>query len=341
MNRIKYKELFEIINREKFEEEYLKTLFSIKGDLKKSKKYIDLQEKWAKILKRTKGYSKLKKYELKDLLIASFEELVEILSDANFKKNKSLIKKIEKNNIFNYKGKYNKIQTFFNKYTNELELWRCPYCDSAFTGFYKYKEKNQSIYDLDHFFPKSLYPFFALSLYNFIPSCQYCNERVKKADVIQINKTNIKKLLKSSPVSQNYNFTELVTLRFIPKIPTSIETNENETWHYAPLSQKNNKIYKIWFDTNEESQNKQIIDLFQLEDRYNSQAIKMNGLYLMDLKKRYPQSHINYICDLLNKQQNSNFNSIIHRTPEQIEKDIFHKDNKYGLLQKMKNDLLE
>lgn len=32
---------------------------------------------------------------------------------------------------------------------------------------------------MDHFYPKSLYPFLALSLYNFIPSCQVCNSRFK------------------------------------------------------------------------------------------------------------------------------------------------------------------
>ena len=32
---------------------------------------------------------------------------------------------------------------------------------------------------MDHFYPKSLYPFLALSLYNFIPSCQICNSRFK------------------------------------------------------------------------------------------------------------------------------------------------------------------
>lgn len=32
---------------------------------------------------------------------------------------------------------------------------------------------------MDHFYPKTEYPFLALSLYNFIPSCQICNSRFK------------------------------------------------------------------------------------------------------------------------------------------------------------------
>lgn len=35
---------------------------------------------------------------------------------------------------------------------------------------------------LDHFYPKSDYPFLALSLYNFVPSCQICNSRLFKGN---------------------------------------------------------------------------------------------------------------------------------------------------------------
>lgn len=34
--------------------------------------------------------------------------------------------------------------------------------------------------DIDHFFPKSKYPFFAVSLNNFVPACSYCNQKFKK-----------------------------------------------------------------------------------------------------------------------------------------------------------------
>ncbi|TCL67476.1 hypothetical protein EV196_10232 [Mariniflexile fucanivorans] len=29
--------------------------------------------------------------------------------------------------------------------------------------------------ELDHYYPKSLYPYFGVSFYNLIPSCQSCN----------------------------------------------------------------------------------------------------------------------------------------------------------------------
>ena len=51
----------------------------------------------------------------------------------------------------------------------------CPYCQRNYISSYGKK----TTADLDHFYPKSLYPFLALSLYNFIPSCQVCNSRFK------------------------------------------------------------------------------------------------------------------------------------------------------------------
>ena len=35
--------------------------------------------------------------------------------------------------------------------------------------------------DLDHFYPKSKYPFLAVTLSNLIPSCLFCNQRAKNA----------------------------------------------------------------------------------------------------------------------------------------------------------------
>ena len=59
----------------------------------------------------------------------------------------------------------------------------CPYCQRNYISSYEDKVENEEINkttaDLDHFIPKSVVPFLALSLYNFIPSCQICNSRMK------------------------------------------------------------------------------------------------------------------------------------------------------------------
>lgn len=55
----------------------------------------------------------------------------------------------------------------------------CPYCNRQYISSYVEKNISKTTADLDHFYPKSRYPILALSLYNFIPSCQVCNSRFK------------------------------------------------------------------------------------------------------------------------------------------------------------------
>ncbi|MBV9614492.1 MAG: hypothetical protein JO031_03445 [Ktedonobacteraceae bacterium] len=42
------------------------------------------------------------------------------------------------------------------------------------------EDKEKDLSDIDHFFPKSLYPFFAMHPFNLVPLCTDCNEKVKK-----------------------------------------------------------------------------------------------------------------------------------------------------------------
>jgi hypothetical protein len=62
----------------------------------------------------------------------------------------------------------------------------CPYCDSRLE-----KKQNVRICHLDHFFPKSVYPFLALHPYNLFPSCSNCNSHFKgEKDPIPTNQSN-------------------------------------------------------------------------------------------------------------------------------------------------------
>lgn len=68
-----------------------------------------------------------------------------------------------------------------HKLMDSLNIQVCPFCNRQYITSWddidvKYKK---STADLDHFFPKSEYSLFALSLFNFVPSCQICNSRMK------------------------------------------------------------------------------------------------------------------------------------------------------------------
>ena len=60
-----------------------------------------------------------------------------------------------------------------------LGIQVCPYCNRQYITSWCNGKKTRTTADIDHFYPKETYPLLALSLYNFIPSCQICNSRMK------------------------------------------------------------------------------------------------------------------------------------------------------------------
>lgn len=81
--------------------------------------------------------------------------------------------------------KYTKLYTMLrNEYGERLttgnNYYICPYCKRNYINVIVSENKQRKIKpDLDHFYPKSLYPFLAVTLSNLIPSCLTCNQRCK------------------------------------------------------------------------------------------------------------------------------------------------------------------
>lgn len=98
--------------------------------------------------------------------------------------------KNELENIRKYLSSFNeRLKYIFNykKYQDEkrheiislIGIEVCPYCQRNYITNYKENNKDKTTADLDHFYSKDEYPYLALSLYNFIPSCQICNRTFK------------------------------------------------------------------------------------------------------------------------------------------------------------------
>lgn len=86
---------------------------------------------------------------------------------------------------FNYEGLIGNKSTApgFRKLVNLLDVNVCPYCGRMFTSTVK-KEDGDYIRtnQVDHYYPKAVYPFHSLSIWNWIPSCGPCNNH-KSDDV--------------------------------------------------------------------------------------------------------------------------------------------------------------
>jgi len=122
----------------------------------------------------------LEKFEneeyLKSILLAKPNKLIEIIKKHEDNQNlkKARYKKEALHNIlyriFVDYG-YDKIDKL--KFIENINLGSCPYCNRNYIFT---TSKNGSIKpEIDHLYPKSLYPYLACSYFNLIPSCPTCN----------------------------------------------------------------------------------------------------------------------------------------------------------------------
>lgn len=71
--------------------------------------------------------------------------------------------------------KFNKLE-----FVKKIKIDTCPYCNRSY--IYYLSPSGQIKPEIDHFFPKSFYPFLGISFYNMIPACQTCNGFGAKED---------------------------------------------------------------------------------------------------------------------------------------------------------------
>lgn len=347
MRRIKY--------FQNCDELYLKQLGFYDENGIKTDLYTDLQNQWNDFkiqYQNDLGQKCPYPDEVRDVLVGKFSDLVDIYIDYVY--DKKINEPIGKNKnkkiycdlyyyskaIFNYDTKSDsnnshklnsslsdEIAKFFKSH-EELDLTTCFYCDAAYINHFT-SQKTYRMYDLDHFLEKADCPIMGISLYNFVPSCQICNSKVKGQKSIEtqygnINKNELKDyLMRLSPTSPLYNFEDNVTIEINP-----ISLNyENDS------SKPDN--YKIDFYTTDKY-SKADIKGFMLEERYNYINLKNEALNLLRLKKKYPDIYISEISTALSKDG-------LKIPEEEIKEDIFHlfSDLKNRrIFSKMKEDII-
>lgn len=83
------------------------------------------------------------------------------------------------------------------KFAKELGVEVCPYCGRQFISTVIAEEDGSAKADkdlkiirseLDHYVPKAKFPMFALSFYNLIPSCHFCNASIKHVKELSVDK---------------------------------------------------------------------------------------------------------------------------------------------------------
>lgn len=160
-------------------------------------------------------------------------------------------------NFTNYKKEYDAYE-----FVNDLKLKTCPYCNRNYT-FVVDSDNGKLRPEIDHFYPKSIYPFLAMSFYNLIPSCSICNHT--KGNTIHQNLEN-----PYDTKEDSYRFTYT---------PNSVD--------FATVEAKKYNFDSFEIDITGNPDN---IELFKLDKLYKQH--KDIVLDLLIKKAYYPESYI-------------------------------------------------
>lgn len=256
-------------------------------------------------------YTGLKEYSLFNYLFINHDKIIKdkiIDIERHISNIKKIIKKknlvfkaIDPNDgILKYNEVYNDIKESFDydsysssekpyKLLLDLEVNVCPYCNRQYVNTF-ISPDGKTRATLDHFYPKSDYPYLALSFYNLIPSCYSCNSSLKGRKQFTINK-NI------NPYDSSFENIVSFTINY-KKTGNSIEyisefyNNSNfMNIDFKSLVHKNRNDYKKVIRN---------IQVFKLQELYNlhkdivlrviqQDVIYNKAGYAKTLKDKYPK----------------------------------------------------
>ena len=181
-----------------------------------------------------------------------------------------------------------------------LGIRSCPYCGCEYIGG---RGKKILGAELDHFVNKTDYPFFALCLYNLIPSCSACNNHKRKADDLEL----------ISPFEEKADFDSNIGIRLHSR---PFVREEDGTYHESSIE------VRVISDrySEEYDRYKKNIKVFALQDIYEDFEDEA-ALYL-DRMVRYPGTQVEEIEQILAMDGIDEWQSRV-RYRHRLEQDLF------------------
>ena len=191
------------------------------------------------------------------------------------KKGNEELKDIIKYDYITKDDTQNKIyNTIRSQLMDSLKIKTCPYCNRNYINSWQNSEKGKisSTAELDHFYQKDIYPLFALSLFNFVPSCHVCNAIMKRSDTTE------------TIYPYDEGFENDTRFEIIRKGSTVDEKSEAE------------KLLRLWQGINVTQESEATIDIRKYcDDQEKSKRIE-DSLEVFNLNDIY-QQHINKALD--------------------------------------------
>ena len=232
----------------------------------------------------------VKTQNIKKLICGSKEDLENIimrLDKFNEKDSKELV-----NNVFQYQKFSQRI--WAKNLLKELNVRVCPYCNRQYT----FTLNNQSVRpQFDHYYPKTKYPYLAISLFNLIPSCNICNQAKSTLD------TYDKPILypyEQEFGQQIYFITESENLKYLQGIGDDFSINIDNYLHKLP-DEVQVQIKQLHLLTLYNEHKDYVVDLIQnfrintperideimslFPGMYNSKEELMGKIFMNDIRK--------------------------------------------------------
>lgn len=225
----------------------------------------------------------------KKLLVAEFRVLVNVyhyyinyvngLSDYD----KRIVQDAA-NDVFKYESYSKRIADFLINPSNGYKISNCVYCDTVNVSPFPGHKRRIRRFQTDHVLNRGACPLVALSLHNFVPSCNICNgANLKGTNTIGDTIEEIKHL---SPTNPSYNFWHKVLFVVNPKYSWVSDNKKSEhPEHYEIDFYYKDKVYA------------KSVDLFCLKEKYNNDYLN-KALELIDKKGTYTPV---WVRDLANK----------------------------------------
>ncbi|MBF7065576.1 hypothetical protein [Aliarcobacter butzleri] len=166
---------------ENFITQVLSNFYNDKNQKIVFKKEEDNKVKWSidigainRLIKRKlKNYPK--EIDLEKLITLDYKELCDL---KDFIDNNEDLKELNKTQKDYFYTLYQRLKK--SEYIKDLNITVCPYCNRNYIFNFKKSNSLKATAQLDHFFDKSTYPYFSISIFNLVPSCQTCNQRKSK-----------------------------------------------------------------------------------------------------------------------------------------------------------------
>lgn len=221
--------------------------------------------------------------EIRPYILGGYEDIKKLIStNTNIKgvaKKKNLTKdekKIKKRTdlileAFGYNDFDNRNKNTWGayKFCELLKVDICPYCNRQYV--FTVREETRDCVtrpEIDHFYPKSIYPFLSLNIYNFIPSCHICNNIKNNAE------NNI-----IYPYEEGFGKDISFRVKYAQEIPENSSILDISNTHIFFKDRLCDVLETGKCIHNKQAKARKSIKTFHLEEIYNEHKIELQDLF--------------------------------------------------------------